>query len=74
MDTTHSNTRSGRLVRQNGVLYLECNGRYEDSDLPTGNPQHPFFKVWAVDMVPVEAAEIQRPRCEHKGSLPHDAH
>jgi hypothetical protein len=73
MDTTHSNTRSGRLVRQNGVLYRECNGRYENSDLPTGNPRIPFFKVRVVDMVPVECAEIQRPRCEHKGSEPHAA-
>jgi hypothetical protein len=74
MDTTlDTNTRSGRLVRKNGILYRECNGRYEDSELPTGNPHIPFFKVWVVDMVPVEEAEIQRPRCEHKGSVPHPA-
>jgi len=74
MDTTlDTNTRSGRLVRKNGILYRECNGRYEDSDMPTGNPHIPFFKVWVVDMVPVEEAEIQRPRCEHKGSVPHPA-
>ena len=74
MDTTlDTNTRSGRLVRKNGILYRECNGRYEDSDMPTGNPHIPFFKVWVVDMVPVEEAEIQRPRCEHKGAVPHPA-
>jgi len=74
MDTTiDTNTRSSRLVRKNGILYRECNGRYEDSDMPTGNPHIPFFKVWVVDMVPVEEAEIQRPRCEHKGSVPHPA-
>ena len=26
-----------------------------------------------VDMVPVDGAEIQRPKCEHKGAMPHAA-
>jgi len=70
--TLDTNTQSGRLVRQTGVLYRECNGRYEDFH-PTGNPAIPYFQQWVVDMIPVEGAEIERPRCEHKGSVPHPA-
>ena len=66
--TLDTNTQSGRLVRQNGVLYRECNGRYESYD-----PKQPVFTHWVVDMIPVEGAEIERPRCEHKGSVPHPA-
>jgi hypothetical protein len=67
--TFNSNTASHRYVCENGVLYEECNGRYESYD-----PDQPLFTQWVVDMIPVDGAEIKRPRCEHKGSKPHDAH
>lgn len=59
---------NARYLRQNGVLYKECNGRYESYD-----PEQPPFQQWVVDMIPVEGADIQRPKCEHKGSTPHPA-
>jgi hypothetical protein len=61
-------TTNTRYVRENGVLYKECNGRYESYDA-----EHPLLTQWVVDMIPVEGAGIERTRCEHKGSLPHPA-
>jgi hypothetical protein len=67
--TLDTNTR---YVRENGILYKECNAREENAH-PTGNPAIPYFKQGVVDMIPVEGANIQYPCCEHLDSEPHTA-
>src|SRR5271170_4289086 len=62
-----------RLERgKDGILYKVGNGRDEPCT-GTGNPHIPYFYQWVEDWEPVQPADIKRPRCEHKGSLPHTA-
>jgi hypothetical protein len=62
-----------RLERgKDGILYKVGNGRYEPYTA-TGNPHIPYFDQWVEDWEPVRPLDIERPRCEHKGSVPHPA-
>jgi hypothetical protein len=63
--STTINTNTEKLVRRNGILYKEGNGRSEKTD--SGD------WVYRTDLAPIEGAEIVLPFCEHKGSEKHRA-
>jgi len=62
---TTTDTNTEKLVRCNGILFKECNGRDEKTE--SGAFVH------RTDLVPIEGADMVLPFCEHNGSEKHRA-